>query len=33
MFENFEMIHRYSRAGAIRDGVLVEFPRVGRVRP
>jgi hypothetical protein len=30
MFENFEMIHRYSRADAIRDGVLIDVSATAR---
>ena len=30
MFENVEMIHRYSRADAIRDGVLIDVSAVAR---
>ena len=30
MFENAEVIHRYSRADAIRDGVLVDVSEVAR---
>jgi hypothetical protein len=30
MFENAELIHRYSRADAIRDGVLIDVSVVAR---
>jgi hypothetical protein len=30
MFENFDLIHRYSRAQAIADGVLVDVSAVAR---
>jgi hypothetical protein len=30
MFENFDLIHRYSRADAIRDGVLIEVSSTAR---
>jgi hypothetical protein len=31
MFENFEMVHCYSRADAIRDGVLIDVSATGVV--
>jgi hypothetical protein len=30
MFENFDVIHSYSRAEAIRDGVLIDVTAVAR---
>jgi hypothetical protein len=30
MFENLEMIHRYSRADAIRDSVLIDVSAAAR---
>jgi hypothetical protein len=30
MFENFDLIHRYTRADAIRDGVLIDVTAVAR---
>jgi hypothetical protein len=30
MFENFDLIHRYTRADAIRDGVLVDVSATAR---
>jgi hypothetical protein len=30
MFENADLIHRYTRADAIRDGVLIDVSPVGR---
>src|SRR5438874_9667984 len=30
MFENADLIHRYSRADALRDGVLVDVSATGR---
>jgi hypothetical protein len=30
LFENAEVIHRYTRAGAIRDGVLIDVSQTAR---
>jgi hypothetical protein len=30
MFENADLIHLYTRADAIRDGVLIDVSRVAR---